>query len=184
MSSMNLELLLDQQQPAGPVFAPDGRIAFTVSESWTEPGKSARTHIWIASADGSTSRQATRGPGVDGLPSWSPGGDVLAFASDREHPGRMSLHLLEQTGEASPLGDIAGSIESISWDPSGERLLVLAADPGSDRAGADSATRLDDEASHDPEVRTPREHWRRLYLVDARSGATTQVPIEGLTVWE
>ncbi|MGN6379053.1 MAG: prolyl oligopeptidase family serine peptidase [Gaiellales bacterium] len=181
---MNLDILIDQKHPADPAFAPDGRIAFTAGTSWSEPGKSPQSRIWIASADGSGCRQATRGPGVDSHPCWSPDGRVLAFASDRDHEGRMSVHLLEAGGEAAPVGDIPGSVEQVVWDPEGRRLMVLAADPGSDRAGADSATRLSDGASHDPEVRTPREHWRRLYLIDAGSGVTTQVPLDAVNVWE
>ncbi len=181
---MDIDALLDQLSPTGPAFAPDGRIAFTVSNLWTEPGKGDRAHIWVAAADGSGCRQVTRGAGCDRLPTWSPDGGALAFVSDRDHHGRMSLHLLAEGGEAAPVGDIAGSVESISWDAAGERLLVLAADPGSDRAGADSATRMDDGQSTDPVVRRPGEHWRRLYLVDASTGTTTRVGPDGLNVWE
>lgn len=181
---MNTDALLDQLSPAGPVFSPDGRIAFTVTNLWTERGKPPASHIWVAEADGSGCRQVTRGEGADGLPAWSPDGSVLAFASDRGHQGRMSLHLLSAGGEAAPVGDIAGAVESICWDGAGERVLVLAADPGSDRAGADSATRLEDGEAEDPVVRRPAEHWRRLYLVDVRSGATTRVGPQALNVWE
>ncbi len=181
---MNTDALLDQLSPAGPAFSSDGRIAFTVSNLWTEPGKGDRAHIWVAAADGSSCRRVTRGSGSDGLPSWSPDGSVLAFVSDRDHHGRMSLHLLSAGGEAAPAGDIAGSVESICWDAAGDRLLVLAADPGSDRAGAESATRMEEGEGNDPIVRRPAEHWRRLYLVDAATGATSRVGPEQLNVWE
>jgi dipeptidyl aminopeptidase/acylaminoacyl peptidase len=181
---MNTDALLDQLSVKSPAFAPDGRIAFTVSRGWTEPGKSESSHIWVAAADGSDCRQVTRGPGVDTMPAWSPDGRALAFASDRGHEGRMSVHLLTAGGEAEPIGDVAGSVESIAWDASGGRLLVLAADPGSDRAGADSATRLEGADGNDPIVRRPREHWRRLYVIDAASGATRAVGPDDLNVWE
>src|ERR671930_127737 len=40
------------------------------------------------------------------------------------------------------VGDIAGSVEDIQWSPDSRSLLVLAADLGSDRAGAQTATKI------------------------------------------
>ena len=40
------------------------------------------------------------------------------------------------------LGEISGSVEDIQWSPDGRSLLVLAADLGSDRAGAQTATKI------------------------------------------
>jgi dipeptidyl aminopeptidase/acylaminoacyl peptidase len=181
---VSAQALLDVRVPESPRFSPDGtRIAFVATASYTTPGAGARSEIWVAAADGSGATQVTRGGGVDSLPAWSPDGTRLAFASDRGHPGRMAPHLIEDGAEARPLGDIPGSVEALAWSSDGGRLMALAADPGSDRAGADSATRIDDK-DVDPVVTRPGEHRRRLFRIDAGSGETTVVPLDGLNVWE
>ena len=182
---MSAEQLLDLRVPVQPATAPDGsRIAFVSEAVFTEPGRREESRIWVAAADGSGARQATWGPGTDMLPAWSPDGRALAFVSDRGHPGRLTVHLLEDGAEARPLDGPEGSVEQLAWSPDGRRLLVLAADPGSDRAGADSATRMDDPAQDDPRVVTPRKAWRRLHLVDVASGESTPVGHDGVNVWE
>ena len=93
------------------------------------------------------------------------------------------MHLLEEGGEARPVGDIAGSVEQIRFSADGRTMLALAADPGSDRAGAESATRID-EAEADPRVTSPAEHWRRLFRIDLATGATERVGPDGVNVWE
>src|SRR4029077_11771868 len=74
-------------------------------------------------------------------------------------------------------GEIPGSVEDIHWSPDGARLLVLAADLGADRAGADSATKIEEAGAEaqDPKVFRPAKFWRRLWLVDATTGDTRDV---------
>ncbi len=179
------ERLLDVLHLAQPVFSPDGgRIAFAVAEGFSRPDQGIASRIWIARADGAGARQVTRGPRADTTPCWSPDGRTLAFLSDRDHPGRMGVHLLEDgAGEARAVGTFDGSVEDMRFSPDGAQLLVLAADPGSDRAGADSATRIDSAAA-DPQVTRPAQHWRRLHLVDVASGETRAVETGGVNVWE
>jgi dipeptidyl aminopeptidase/acylaminoacyl peptidase len=179
------ERLLDLLHPSQPAFSPDGaRVAFTVHEAFSRPDEGVSSRIWIARADGSGARQATRGPRADTAPRWSPDGRTLAFLSDRDHGGRAGVYLLDDgAGEARPVGDLAGSAEDVRFSPDGSRLLVLAADPGSDRAGADSATRIDAGAG-DPRVTRPAEHWRRLYTIDPATGDAARVGPDGLNVWE
>jgi dipeptidyl aminopeptidase/acylaminoacyl peptidase len=179
------ERLLDLLHPSQPAFSADGaRVAFSVQEGFSRPGVGVSSRIWIAQADGSGARQATRGPGSDTSPRWSPDGRTLAFLSDRDHPGRAAVHVLDDdAGEARPVGTLEGSAEDVRFSPDGSRLLVLAADPGSDRAGADSATRID-SGDGDPTVTRPAEHWRRLYTIDVATGDTSRVGPDGLNVWE
>jgi dipeptidyl aminopeptidase/acylaminoacyl peptidase len=179
------ERLLDLLHPSEPSFSPDGtRIAFTVHEAFSRPDEGTSSRIWIAPADGSGARQATRGPRADSSPRWSPDGRTLAFLSDRDHRGRAGVHLLDDgAGEARPVGELEGSAEDVRFSSDGSRLLVLAADPGSDRAGADSATRIED-GDGDPRVSRPSEHWRRLYAIDVATGETARVGPDGVNVWE
>jgi len=179
-----LEDLLDLRAVSDVELSADGlRVAFVVAGSSREDGASAGASIWLGDAQGAA--QVTRGRGNDALPHFSPDGRSLAFASDRGRPGLLGLHLLDFTGEARPVGDIAGAVEDIAWSADGSAVLVLAADPGSDRAGALTATRIATaEAETDPLVRRPRETWRRLFRVELESGETSEVSPPGLNVWE
>ena len=178
--------LLEIVHPARPAFSPDGTmIACAVEAAYTLPGAAAQSHIWIAAADGSGARQASRGPGADTAPVWSPDGRSLAFLSDRDQRGQSALHLLDDgVGEARRLGEVPGSVEQVRFARDGRTVIALAADPGSDRAGADSATRIGENGADDPRVQRAAEHWRRLYRIDTATGATTRIDLDGVNVWE
>ncbi len=179
------ERLLDVLHPAQPAFSPDGtRVAFAVAEGFTRPGEGVASRIWVAAADGSGAHQVTDGPRADTTPRFAPDGRTLAFLSDRGDAGRAAVHLLaDGASEARALGTIAGSVEDFRFSPDGTRILALAADPGSDRAGADSGTRIGAEET-DPQVTRPAEHWRRLYTIDVGSGETRPAGPDGLNIWE
>ena len=183
---LTIEDLLDLRSVSDVDVSRDGRrIAFVVRPSSYEKGTVPEGSIWVSDGGGDP-RQVTRGPGSDSLPSWSPDGSMLAFASDRDHAGLLSPYLLDFTGEARPLGDVNGSVEAIRWSADGSALVVLAADPGSDRAGGQSATKIEakDAEPPDPVVRRPNQSWRRLWRIERSSGETTEVSPEGVNVWE
>lgn len=182
VSALHRELL-SLRQPSDVQLSTDGsRVAFTLASVTPGDEGTGQPRIWLGPTTGPV-HQATRGPGSDTIPRISPDGERLAFASDRDHPGRASLYLLEPGAEARPVGEVAGSVEEICWGPGGEQVIVLAADAGSDTAGIQGAKELGAEAS-DPEVRRPFNSWRRLYRVDLATGETTEVGPLGLTVWE
>ena len=170
------ERLLSLRRPVEVEVSADGRIAYTVSPIFRERDGVIETRLWIGD------EPATEAGAVDALPRFSPDGSELAFASDRGHTGRMSLWV-HGRGE---LGSIEGSIEDIRWSPAGDELLVLAADLGSDRAGAQTATRIVEAGApeEDPIVIRPAQHWRRLFRVDARTGESREVSPPGVNVFE
>ena len=177
MDALTPELVLKLRRPSDVALSADGsRIAFAVSASYREQGKPIETRLWRGEVDGEVE------PGELGsLPRFSPDGSRLAFASDRGHEGRLSLRVDDRE-----LGEIPGSVEDIHWSPDGARLLVLAADLGADRAGADSATKIEEAGAEaqDPKVFRPAKFWRRLWLVDAATGDTRDVTPEGVNVFE
>jgi dipeptidyl aminopeptidase/acylaminoacyl peptidase len=164
------------------VSADGQRIACVVSQGSAAKGELPQSRIWI-STGGAPAQQATRGPGRDALPRFSPDGRSLAFTSDRDRPGLAGLYLLQDGAEAQPLGEIAGLVEQVVWSQKGDRLLVLAADPGADLAGAQTGVKVTSEET-DVVVERPGKAWRRLWMVDVASGETREVSPEGLNVWE
>jgi dipeptidyl aminopeptidase/acylaminoacyl peptidase len=171
------ELVMELRRPNEVALSPDGsRIAFAVSASFREQGKPIESRLWVGDVGGELQ------PGEAGsLPRFSPDGTRLAFASDRGHEGRLSLWV-----DDSELGEIPGSVEAIHWSSDGSQLLVLAADLGADRAGAESATKIAETGAEadDPKIYRPALFWRRLWLVDAATGDTSDVALDGVNVFE
>jgi dipeptidyl aminopeptidase/acylaminoacyl peptidase len=171
------ELVMRLRRPVDLALSPDGsRLAYIVAPSFREKGQALETRLWVDGAE------ATEAGAADALPRFAPDGKTLAYATDRGYAGRMSLWI-DGRGE---IGEIPGSVEDIQWSPDGSSLLVLAADLGSDRAGAQTATKIAeaDAEEPDPKVYRPAAYWRRLYVVDAASGATKEVSPEGVNVFE
>ncbi len=176
--------MLQLLHPCQPAFAPDGtRVAFTVEEAFTQPEVGRAARIWVAAADGSGAQRMTDGPRSDRRPAWSPDGRTLAFISDRDKAKVGAVHLLAADGSISRIGEVLGSVEDVRWSADGTRLMALAADVGSDKAGSDSATTIGD-AKEDPQVVRPALHWRRLSVIDVETGATRRVELDGWNVWE
>ncbi|ADB51768.1 S9 family peptidase [Conexibacter woesei] len=158
-----------------PRFSPDGtRLAFLADRE--RPGM-AGVHVLDVEA-------ALGGAGAGG------GGAARGAADSAAAAGRGGGAALGGAGAAAPraVGDLAASVEQLRWSRDGTRLLVLAADPGSDRAGAHGATRIAGGGEGEgPLVLRPRAAWRRLWLLDASDGAGAaahEAGPDGLTVWE
>jgi len=98
--------------------SPDGtRIAHTVG-SVDLDADTARSAIWLVSAEGGEPVQFTAGTHRDSAPRWSPDGTRLAFLSDRE--GKPQLYLLTLAGgEARRLTDLPDGAGVPVWSPDG-----------------------------------------------------------------
>jgi Tol biopolymer transport system component/DNA-binding winged helix-turn-helix (wHTH) protein len=103
-----------------PQFSPDGRrLAF-------RSGRSEVSEIWLASADGSSARQLTRGPGSSqASPSWSPDGRWLAFDSAGAD-GRRDIWVIDSDGGAPrQLTTGPGDETNPTWSRDGTRIYFV-----------------------------------------------------------
>lgn len=184
---LTIEDLLAAQQPAEAVISPDGgTIALVVADACAaRAGSSPAVRLWLGPLAGAL-RQVTKADCVDGVPRWSPDGSELAFASDRDHSGRMSLYLAQAGGAVGPLADPGGTIEEIAWAPNGRSLLVLAADVGLDTAGSLNAVTITEprQAAPDPIVISGSPGLRRLWHVDRATGDARLVDLDRRNVWD
>ncbi|MDQ3166233.1 MAG: S9 family peptidase [Actinomycetota bacterium] len=184
--TVTAETLLDGLRLGQIALAPDGeRLAFSVSRGYASSDVMPASRIWVGSGDGGAVPVTDDDASVSGTARWSSDGSMIAFLSDRESPGMMSLHLLSvRGGQICRLGQVAGSAEVLAWSRRDDALLAVAADVGSDRGGV--ATRIDDPAASppDPRVVTGGQALRRLYRVEVPSGTTTEIGPTGLSVWD
>lgn len=154
-------------------------------------GETARADVWL-SVDGAPAQPITSGPGVDTLPRISPTGRRLAFASDRLRPGIPRPYVLDMTTGGMPAGEprllesVAGIVEDIIWSDDEERLVLRAADEGSDTGNVGGGLRFAEEGEEDADiiVRRPASFWRHIAVVDIEQDEAVQVTMDGETVWE
>jgi dipeptidyl aminopeptidase/acylaminoacyl peptidase len=123
VSELTAELLAGRPFPESPVVSPDGRLVAYSVTTWGTDGI-PRSALWAAAADGgSPPVQLTEGKSRDRYPRWSPGSDVLYFASDR------SLRRIGADGGAHDVllnwrGEITGCMPLAD----SRRVAVLATD--------------------------------------------------------
>lgn len=181
------ELLLDVLTPAELDLSPGGsELAFALHATVADQGSFVPSDLYVTGTGaGAQPRQLTSGPWSDRTPAWSPDGSRLAFLSDRITPGHQLPYTMPADGgEPTLAATLVGSAESVDWSAEGDRLLVLAADPGS--YGVDWSARAVTGAgpTSDPIVRRPGDARRRLFAIDLATGDVAEVGPPDLSVWE
>ena len=178
------ERLLDVRTPSELSFSPDGSMAaFALHATVADVGSYPPSDLYIVQTRGEPNR-ITSGSWSDRSPAWSPDGARLAFLSDRITPGHQLPYVMALGAEPALAATLQGSAEAVSWAAAGNRLLVLAADPGC--YGLDWSARAvrGAEPAPDPAVIRPGEARRRLFEIDLASGDVLEVGPEGMSVWE
>ncbi|HWL37574.1 MAG TPA: S9 family peptidase [Frankiaceae bacterium] len=171
--------------------SPDGRkVAFTGSRRDVVDADPV-SRVCVVDVETGEVEEVTAGPHSDRYPRWSPDGSTIAFLSDRGHPGRFGLFLLEagRLGEAWAAPDIDGTVEWMSWSPDGASLLLGVAGSGAEKPGVEGSGRIGDDGDRPawlPHVTTgdTSDQWRRAWRYDVAARTVAPFSREGLNVWE
>jgi len=126
-----LDHLLTLRTIADPVWSSDGRrLAFVVTESDTAEDANNQD-LWLVDFARGEALRLTRHPKNDFSPTFSPGGDTLAFVGNRgtgEDPKSaiymMSLH----GGEPWAFGSTPEAVGEVRWSPDGRWLAYVMTD--------------------------------------------------------
>ena len=105
-----------------PSWSPDGKtIAFArVNDSQSE--------IWLAKADGTSTKQVTHLPCYSGDPTWSPDSKKIAFWSSQDHcdagptQGDYELYVMNADGTGLTALGTATNSGGPAWSPDGKQL--------------------------------------------------------------
>lgn len=108
--------------------------------TFQRPDDNGTLQVWVANPDMSGQTQLTHGAADSGWPTWSPGGDRIAFDSSRTDPDPNDEDVRNDVFTMNPDGsdvvrvtNFAGLSGDASWFPDGSRLVFesdLGADPG------------------------------------------------------
>jgi dipeptidyl aminopeptidase/acylaminoacyl peptidase len=175
------------QEVHDPQVSPDGlMVAYLVSHN-DQKADERQTVLWIVGWDGSDPIQVTREGREVSAPRFSPDGRYLAFLSTVTGSDENQLMLFDRRGgEPRQLTTVKGDISSFAWSPDSRRLVIAmdddataggAADKGEDgKIKAPLPIVIDGRHfKEDTEGYLTAKSIRHLYLVDASSGALSQL---------
>jgi hypothetical protein len=124
-------LTRDVYADGAPDWSPDGRtIVFTSDRTpygrpGSDPGRTSSNLFLLDLASGRIT-YLTNGRWTDLAPRWSPDGQRLLFASDRE--GAFDLYVSDLTGRVEKLTRISTGVLSAEWWPDGSSIVFTAYD--------------------------------------------------------
>jgi dipeptidyl aminopeptidase/acylaminoacyl peptidase len=176
--------LLAVRTPMEIEFAPCGsRFAFSLHAVVSEHGVTQPSDLWIAEGDADPVR-LTDGPWADTHPLWAPDGSRLACISDRALAGHHLPYTMVPGEEPTLAATFPGSAEQLVWSQDGQRLLVVAADPGSYSREVSGTFVTGGASELERGIRRSSGAWRRLLMVDLTTGDVAEVGPPGWSVWE
>jgi dipeptidyl aminopeptidase/acylaminoacyl peptidase len=154
------ERAVKYRRPSDLHFSPDGsRVVCTVSEV---NGPTIESHLWLMQVGPGTLRQITFSQKSERSPHWQPGGDGLAFLSNRA--GTTQVYLMPPDGaESRAVTASATDVSDFRWSPDGRQIAYLARE-------ADTAKKDDD-----PKIADREQDLERLWVIELASGQQRQV---------
>jgi Tol biopolymer transport system component len=141
--------------------SPDGRwLALTLRQG------SSGEDIWIRDLVRGVTSRFTFNEGNDRNPVWSPAGDRLAFAAQREGDYDVAVKAVGGTGEVEVLLEAEGRQGPTSWSPDGKQLLYYNVD--AETSWDINVLGLDGDPDPRPFVRSPFIEVRARFSPDGR----------------
>ena len=148
-------------------WSPDGgRLAFVVTEVDTAEN-STNQDIWLADLGPGETMRLTRNAKPDISPTFSPGGDTIAFVSTRGtgDDARPAIYMMSlRGGDPWPFGTYAEGIGEVKWSPDGRYLAYVMTDT--------LPARIKEwrKKKWDHVVEDERLQYPRLWVVEVASG--------------
>ncbi len=178
------ETFMEMESVQSPAISPDGKhILF--SRGWVDTmADRSRSNLWIVDIQGTRVRELTHGDWSDSSPVWSPGGDKIAFISDRDGTSQVHVMWLD-TREVAQLTHLERTPGELRWSPDGTMLAFTSFVPDSTpilpvkmvtkpkgAKWADGAT-IVDRLSWARDGRGPvPKGYSHIYVIDALLGGT------------
>ncbi|MEM7055087.1 MAG: S9 family peptidase, partial [Pseudomonadota bacterium] len=114
---LSAEVLWQMDRVGSPIISPDGSQVVVAVTSYDMETDKASTRLWLLSPDGDMQRPLTaKGLSVSS-PTFSPGGETLAFVSsrDEDEAGQIYLLPMQAPGEATRLSELPTGAGSLKW---------------------------------------------------------------------
>ncbi len=128
---ITLEHALTLRSCSGLAWSADGRrLAFVVGENDTAATANLQD-LWLWEADSARARRLTWHPKSDWSPTFSPGGDTIAFVSARDpgEDGKAGIHMMSlRGGEPWRFAVYDESVNELAWSPDGRWLAYVRPD--------------------------------------------------------
>lgn len=120
-SKLDKGTFMDMESLSNPVISPDGKHIIFVRRWVDQKNDRYTSNLWIVDVQSRRVRELTQGNWSDSSPVWSPGGDRIAFLSDRS--GSTQIHVMWlDTKETAQLTYLTDSPSSLRWSPEGKKL--------------------------------------------------------------
>lgn len=156
------------------------KLAFTVSEPDTAEN-TPNVDLWLADfRAGGEPRRLTRHPKADVSPTFSPGGDTLAFVASRGtgEDAKSAIWMMSlRGGDPWAFGSYPEGVGEVTWSPDG-RYLAWTMNDTLSRAAKEWRKKKWDQV-----VENERLQWPRLWVTEVATGKQRQLTGGELWLW-
>jgi dipeptidyl aminopeptidase/acylaminoacyl peptidase len=155
------------------------RLAFVVTEVDTAEN-TTNQDLWLADFPRNQTFRLTRHPKPDASPTFSPGGDTIAFVATRAtgEDAKPAIYMMSlRGGDPWPFGTYAEGVGEVKWSPDGRYLAYVMTDT------LDRRIKEWRKKKWDHVVEDERLQYPRLWVVEIATGKQRRLTSDERYLW-